>query len=256
MRLIPNFQQSAPLHPRSIVAISVMAAIALLVLRPPMPLHAHDGNDHGTNAIRTLTLSATGSIKSQPDMASISTGVTSEAVKARDALDDNNEAMARMMKSLKAAGLESSDIATSQFSVQPRYQHFKNGRTARIIGYRVSNSVRITVRDLDQLGAILDRVVTVGSNRISGIRFGLSDPDKTLDEARKDAMRAVLDKAALYARAADVRLGAIQSISEQANQHFPRPMEIRSMRAKSSVPIAPGQHTTNVTVHVKWALRE
>ncbi len=256
MRFIPNFQQSASAQPRPIVLIALMAAITLLVLGSPMPLHAHDGNGDGAIATRTLTLSATGSINSQPDMASISTGVLSEAVKARDALDDNNDAMARMMKSLKAAGLESRDIATSQFSVQPRYQHFKNGRAARIIGYRVSNSVRITVRNLDRLGTILDRVVTVGSNRISGIQFGLSNPDKTLDDARKDAMRAVLDKAALYAKAANVGLGEILSISEQANQNFPRPMAMRSMRVKSSVPIAPGQHTTKVTVHVKWALKK
>ncbi|MCP4933898.1 MAG: SIMPL domain-containing protein [bacterium] len=256
MRFLPNFQQSAPLQPRSLVAIATMAAVALLVLCQPKPLHAHDGDHDEAKAARTLTLSATGSISSRPDMANISTGVTSEAVKARDALDDNNDAMARMMKSLKAAGLESRDIATSQFSVQPRYQHFKNGRAARIIGYRVSNSVRITVRNLNQLGTILDRMVTVGSNRISGIQFGLQDPDKTLNDARKDAMRAVLDKAALYARAADVRLGDIVSISEQANRNFPRPMKMRSMRAKSSVPIAPGQHTSKVTVHVKWSLTE
>ena len=256
MRFIPIFQQSIPLQSRSMMAIAVMAAIALLIVGQPLPLHAHDEDNNGARLARTLTLSAIGSINSQPDMASISTGVMSEAVKARDALDDNNEAMARMMKSLKAAGLESRDIATSQFSVQPRYQHFKNGRAAKIIGYRVSNSVRITVRNLDKLGAILDRVVTVGSNRISGIAFGLQDPDKTLDDARKEAMRAVLDKAALYAKAADVRLGAILSISEQANQNFPRPIAMRAMRAKSSVPIAPGQHTTKVTVHVKWTLSE
>ncbi len=256
MRFFPNFQQFAPRQPRSIMAFATMAAIALLVFSQPLPLRAHDEDKDHVKPPRTMSLSATGSISTKPDMASISTGVTSEAVKARDALDDNNEAMARMMKSLKAAGLGDRDITTSQFSVQPRYQHFKNGRPARIIGYRVSNSVRITVRDLDQLGAILDRVVTVGSNRISGIQFGLLEPEKTLDDARKQAMRAALDKAALYAKAADVTPGSILSISEQASQNFPRPMQMRAIRAKSSVPIAPGQHTTKITVHVKWALGE
>lgn len=256
MRFSPKIQHSAPLQPRSIMVIATLAALALLVVAKPLPLLAHDSDQHSAKPERTLTLSATGSINSKPDKASISTGVSSQAVLARDALDDNNEAMSRMMKSLKAAGLEDRDIATSQFSVQPRYQHFKNGRAAKIIGYRVTNSVRITVRNLDRLGTILDRVVTVGSNRISGIQFGLSEPEKTLDDARRDAMRNVLDKAALYAKAADIRLGSILSISEQANQNFPRPVQMRAMRAKSSVPIAPGQHTTKVTVHVKWALTE
>ena len=253
MRFFPNFQQPSRLFA---LALPAIAAISLVLAAQPSILKAQDRDDRATKPTRTLTLSATGTIKTRPDMASINTGIQTEAVKARDALDDNSDIMARMMKSLKAAGLEDRDIATTQFSVQPRYQHFKNGRPRKIIGYRVVNSLSITTPDIEDLGAILDRLVSLGSNRIGGIQFGLKDPEKTLDEARKKAMQKVLDKAALYARAADVELGSILSISEQTSRHFPQPMKMRSMRASAPVPLAPGQHTTSVTVHVKWALVE
>ncbi len=233
-----------------------LAALFLLITPLSTPVSAQTPGIIGNGPARTLTLSATGSVDTKPDMASINTGIETEAVRARDALDDNNEIMARMMKSLKDAGLEDRDIATTHFNIAPRYQHFKNGRAAKIVGYRVTSSLRITVRNLDNTGRILDRLVTLGSNRISGIRFGLSHPDRERDKARLLAMRKVLDRADLYARAAHVRLGPITSISEQTTRTPPRAVSFRTARALSAVPLAPGQQKTSVTVHVTWALAE
>ncbi len=232
--------------------LAAPALAAVFLLAPLQTVMAQGGEKPPLK--RSMTLSATGSIDSRPDMASIRTGVETEAVKAADALEDNTEIMTRMLASLKQAGLEDRDIATTQFSVQPRYQHFKTGRAPRIIGYRVSNSVHITVRKLNELGTILDRLVTLGSNRISNIQFGISNPDNALDEARGEAMRKVLAKARLYAKAAGVNLGVITSIREQARS--PRPLAYRASRKRSAapVPIAPGQHKTSVTVHVTWSL--
>lgn len=244
------------ISPKYSVLFLPLALIAALALMTPMMANAQGALSKNDALVRTLTLSATGSIDTKPDVASISTGIETEAVKAGEALDDNNEVMARMMKSLKEAGLESRDIATTQFSVQPRYKHFKNGRAAKVIGYRVTNSLRITVRNLEGLGSILDRLVTFGSNRIGGIEFGLSDPNKALDKARVEAMREALDKATLYAKAANVVLGPITSISERTSRSPMSRVSYGKPRAMASVPIAPGQHRTSVTVNVKWALAE
>ncbi len=232
-----------------------MAVVAALLLSNILAVSARASSTSPGETTRTMTLSATGSVNSKPDMVTITTGIQTEAVRARDALDDNNDIMAAMLKSLKLAGLASRDIATTRFSVQPRYQRFKNGQVAKVSGYRVINSVRITVREINDLGDILDRLVTIGSNSINSIQFGLSSPEKALDDARRAAMRDVLDKAALYARAANVRLGSIISISEQANS-FPPPAMAYRARAMDAVPIAPGQHKTSVTVLVTWELED
>ena len=244
-----------PLKKPSLAALTLVL-IASVFLATPQIVKAQSTSSEKAKLVRTLSLSAVGAVNTKPDMASISTGIETGAVQARDALDDNSEIMARMMKSLKEAGLEDRDNTTTQFNIQPRYQHFKNGRPAKVIGYRVTNSLRITTRNLDELGPILDRLVTLGSNRISGIQFGLNDRDTSLDQARKEAMRQVLDKAELYARAANVTLGQITSIHEQTSNVSPRALSYRKKRSMAAVPIAPGQHTSRVTVHVKWALVE
>ena len=57
------------------------------------------------------------------------------------------------------------------------------GWTPRITGYEVSNLVTITVRDLDNFGAVLDAAVSAGGNQVSDIRFGFSNPQGMLDQA-------------------------------------------------------------------------
>jgi hypothetical protein len=216
------------------------------------PAHAISKDDR-----RTLAISASGTVKAPADIAHISTGVVSEAKTARAALDANTAAMARVVGELKSQGIEPKDIQTSNFAVFPRYQKNKDGVTQPIIiGYRVTNSVTITVRDLKGLGGILDSVVTLGSNKIGGIRFAIDDPTKLRDEARKRATANALRKAKLYAEAAGVGLGEILSINENVMSRPPRPMMARmAMEAKSaSVPIESGELSIEVQVNIVWQI--
>jgi uncharacterized protein YggE len=206
---------------------------------------------------RTISLTGTGTVTAPADTAQISTGVISEADTARQALDKNTAAMAKVVAELKGQGIESKDIQTTNFSVRPRFQRSKDGKAPKIIGYRVTNSVTIKVRDLKQLGAILDKVVTQGSNQIGGITFSLNDPTKLEDEARKRAMQDGIRKAKLYADAAGASLGKVVTIQEGFVASPPRPMAARAMlEAKAAdVPIEPGEQTLRAQVNVTWELK-
>lgn len=204
---------------------------------------------------RTMSLSATGTVFAKPDTAHISTGVVSDADTARSALDQNSAAMKRVISELKEQGLKPEDIQTTNFSVSPRYQHFKDNRPPKLIGYRVNNAVRIRVKDLKKLGAILDTVVTLGSNRIGGISFSISGAEELLDKARADAMTRVIARARLYAEAASVQLGEIVSIRESNIGRPPRPMMARAaFKAAEAVPIEAGEQSLQVRVDVSWEI--
>ena len=129
----------------------------------------------------TMTLIGVGEIKSQPDMAVIRLGVVRQAKSARSAIRANNAAMAKIIKTVMAAGIADKDIQTSRFSVRPVYTHFprkKNQphRPPIISGYSVSNNLAVIIRDLDIVGAVLDSVVTAGSNQIERHQFLNSKP--------------------------------------------------------------------------------
>lgn len=205
---------------------------------------------------RSVSVSATGMAKAQPDLAQISTGVVSEGETARAALSQNTDQMSKVVAALKQQGIDPKDIQTTDFSVHPRYQHSKDGAPPVIVGYRVVNSVRITVRDITDLGAILDKVVGMGANEIGGIEFSIDKPEALQDEARRQAMAAALAKAKLYAEAAGAKVGKVLTITEDMVTRPPRPVFARAaLEAKGAdVPIEAGEHTVQAQVHVTWEL--
>jgi uncharacterized protein YggE len=235
-----------------LVIVAALAAAALI--GPRSSMSASD------NALpRIVSISGLGEVKSPPDMATISTGVVSEAVSAKDALAKNNAAMAAVIAALKNAGIKEEDIQTSDFSVSPKYPPYQpNQTTQRIVGYTVSNNVTAHVKTLKNLGPILDALVQSGSNQIGGITFGIDEPKKVLDEARKKAVADARAKAELYAEAAGVSLGRVIHISEQTAITPPMPM-MRMARAElaqdASVPIAAGQQTVSATISITYEIQ-
>jgi len=208
---------------------------------------------------RTMSLTGTGTVYATPDKAIVSIGVYSEAKTAADALAQNNEAMQGVVDLLKAQGLEPRDIQTAQFSVQPRFTYPNNDRNqpAQLVGYTVTNEVRATVRDLSTIGTLLDQAVRVGSNRINDIRFAVSETDPLEDEARRLAVKDVMARAALYAEAAGIELGPIQSISEGGG-YQPQPRyraQFEAAAADSSVPIEAGEQSIEMQVTITWEIR-
>ncbi len=212
-----------------------------------------------------ISLSGTGVVRAAPDMATISTGVVTQAQNAREALDANTAAMEQLISVLREAGLESRDIQTSDFNVSPQYVYSErrdeNGYSLppQISGYQVSNTVTIAVRDLEVLGAVLDQAVSVGANTINGISFSVADPEKLLEEARRRAFADARTKATTYADAAGVTLGDIESITEQPDYMPPQPMmraAYADMEAAQSVPVEAGEATYSVTATVTWSIED
>lgn len=202
---------------------------------------------------RTISVSATGTVAAEPDLALISSGVVTEAETAREALTRNSAAMRKVIDGLKAAGIDPKDIQTVHFAVEPRYLQAKDGQSPRITGYRVINSVRITVRDVTRVGEILDGVVTLGANQAGSIMFDVSKAETLKDEARKQAIGNALRRAKLLAEAAGAKVGPVISIAEDVfGGGGPRPMATRM--SADAVPIEAGSKVLEVRVQVVWGL--
>ena len=203
---------------------------------------------------RTITVSASGQVAAEPDRARISSGVTTEAATARDALSKNTDAMKKVIAGLKASGIEAKDIQTTSFRVEPRYTRPKEGEAAVIDGYRVTNQVQVLSRNLERLGEILDQLVSLGANEMAGLSFEVSEAETLRDEARKEAVANALRRAKLYAAAAGAEVGEVLTIQEGGDMG-PRPMLMaRAMKAEA-VPLERGTETLEASVTVTWALK-
>lgn len=205
---------------------------------------------------RTVTVSAVGQVSAEPDQAAISTGIVAEAPTARAALDANSASMRKLIDGLKAAGIDSKDVRTVSFNINPRYQTFKDGRPPVISGYQVQNQVRIVVRSIDRVGPVFDTAVTLGANQMGGIEFIVGNAEVLKDEARKQAMANALRRAKLLAAAGGAEVGEVLAIAEDIGQPQGRPLvAARSTMASDQVPIEHGSQQLEARVNVTWALK-
>ncbi|RUP11002.1 SIMPL domain-containing protein [Hyphomicrobium sp.] len=240
---------SAP-RSRIIVSLLNIALASGFLVTQATVLHAEDKVME-----RTITVSATGTAEAEPDRARITSGVTTEAKTAREALAANSETMSKVIAELKAGGIDPKDIQTAAFNVEPVMDFSKDGQPPVLRGYRVSNQVVVYVRELGKLGEILDQIVNAGANQIQGLTFEVSKEDTLKDEARKEAIANALRRAKLLATAAGAEVGNVIQISEETTSSGPVTYAPRMAKAAMAAPIETGTSTLEARVTVTWALK-
>jgi len=197
-----------------------------------------------------------GRVTVAPDYAQIASGVSTRGKTVKEASDANSKTMAAIIKALLESGVTQNDVQTSRFSVQPVYVPPAPNTEPKLAGYSVSNQLRAKIRQIDKLGEILDRLIAAGATDVGNIAFLVSDPSKALDQAREAAIADARRKAEVYARAAGIRLGQVEWITE-ASGFGPVPLRGQGASgARAAVPIATGDDTLEVTVTVGFTIAQ
>ena len=206
---------------------------------------------------RVITVTGEGQVDAVPDMAVISLGVTHEAKEAKVAMTATSQDVARVLERLSAMGIEPRDLQTSRFSLNPVWdnRNSSTGQPPRITGFSASNAVTVRLRDMAALGSILDDVISEGANHFNGLQLSLQESKPLKDEARGLAVADAMERAALFAQAAGVTLGPVQSISENGGGGRPVMMEMSAMR-HGGAPIAAGEVTVSASVTMVFLILE
>jgi uncharacterized protein YggE len=230
-------------------AAGLAAGFLALAILEPAPAHAQARDV--AFATTTLDLAAGGEAKAAPDMASLTVSAQSTASTAREAMRANAQKMTAVIAALERAGVASRDLQTSSLSLEPQYAAEDQGRPARLTGYQASNEVTVTVRDLASLGPVVDAAAGAGAANIGQIGFGLANPVSAQNTARIAAVKALQDKAALYAQAVGYHIVRLVNLSEGGGYGTgpPRPMGMATMRmAAAPTPVEPGEMTVRIDI--------
>lgn len=209
----------------------------------------------------SITINATADAKVKPDLAVVSAGVVTNALTAKKANEENRTKMTALFKTLKEAAIAEKDIQTSNYSVSPQYA-YENNRTPRITGYQVNNMVTVKIRDMEKIGAVMDALITVGGNQLSGPSFTVDEPESFLDTARAEAVKKAVDRANLYANAAGLKIVKVTGISEGGGYMPPQPYmmnkvamaEAESAGAAAPMPVAAGEMNLQASVSMSFEL--
>jgi hypothetical protein len=205
---------------------------------------------------RTITVSGNGKVYLTPDVAYISIGVQSQNENVGDALTANNTKSQEVSKALQDLGVQAKDIQTTNFNIYPVPQTDAEGKPKPTL-FTVDNSVNVTVRDLSQLGKLLDGVVRSGANTINGINFDVVDRSKAVSEARRLAVEDARKQADEIAVAAGVSIDSLQTMSLNINSG-PGPLydaKAVGAGASSQVPISAGQLMISVDVFASYTIK-
>jgi hypothetical protein len=208
--------------------------------------------------IPLVTVGGHGSVNVPPDTASVTIGVDIIEPTLAEAQERATAQATAVIEAVKAAGIADEDIQTEYYSVNILRDYSENADPTQITGFEIINQLRVTVRDTDGLGEILDAAVGAGANSIYGVNFFVDDQTEAQREARVEAVENARVKAEELAAAAGMTLGPIVSISEGAAPII-SPVYGRGgggmAMADAAVPIEPGSTTVGVDVVVTYELR-
>jgi len=172
-------------------------------------------------SFRSFTVTGEGSITAIPDIVQFSLGVITQGDTNLAATQQSNTEKANAaIAFLKEQGVEQKDITTKNYSVEPRYQYYNCSRgdtlcpPPDIVGYTVSQTVQVKVRDFNIIGELLSGVIEKGANTVSQLSFTIDDSTQIQNEARGKAVDQAKDKAQALAKAGGFRVGRLLSIQE------------------------------------------
>lgn len=226
------------------LALAIVGIVVGLFARPALAQQVGGGNTP-----RQVTVVGNGEVLGTPDTATVQVGVETQSATSQEALAQNNSQVQALIAKLKELGIDEKDIQTSNFSVSPTYN--ETGR--EITGYRVANSVSVTIRELAKAGALLDEVVKLGANSIYGISFSVADTTALTAQARDKALAEAKVKAEQLARASGATLGQVLAISENVGAAAPV-MYRQAADAASNVPVQAGQQSISLQIQVTYEL--
>ena len=241
-----------------------MSFIGLLMALLALPSSAW-GADGTKPETPTLTVAGTGSLTVTPDTAFVTVGMETAGKSLSQAQRENSAVMQKVMERLRALKIDKERIQTSSFMVTPQYRpspkHPAETPPAppEIIGYRISNTVTVEVRDLEKVATVIEEALTAGANHFQGLEWALRDEQPGRLNALKIAAVKAREKATALSETLHVNLVRLVTVNEAGHVIRPMPYAGLSMRemAPASVapPVSPGEMKVEATVTLIYEIK-
>jgi uncharacterized protein YggE len=241
-----------------VILAGAVSVVALAGSDPSAPATAYSSGAGSEQS--AIWVSGAGEVTVIPDIAVLSLGVESEEATVQEAMDEAAVVMDRVMSTLLDKGIVEKDIQTQWFNVYPVRKWTEWDDT--IIGYEVTNTVTVKIRDVDATGQIIDAVAKAGGDliRIQGVSFTVDDPSSYYAEARAEAVADATAKAKQLADLSGVQLGKPFYISEgggYTSNPIYRDYEMMSFEGGSipTTSISPGETQITLTVQMAFNIQ-
>jgi hypothetical protein len=211
-----------------------------------------------------ISTTGQGELKVQPDSMRGEIGVEVQAKTLEGARAEQARKMTAILKALEDLGLANLETQTSQLHVFPVYEaQPPAGRTAKVVGFRARNSVRVTLLGSapeqlgEQVASIVDAGVKAGANVVEGVSFFLAKPRGVQEKALTLAVQDAERNAQVMAKAAGVKAMRLHSLDGSPGFFSPIFLERAAFAmsaggADVATPVEPGEITISAQVTAKY----
>jgi hypothetical protein len=239
---------------------TLLATLALFVFALPL---AAQGGGGDQPKIPTITVSGSGEVHVDPDLAVVRLGVLAQDEDASAAQQEANRVARGILDGVEALGVPAEAVQTSRLVLSPVYDQPRpqdRSREPRISAYRASNVVRVRLADLTRVGPVIDAAVKAGANQVEGVDFQLEDDSAARQEALTKAVEEARAKAATIASALGVSLGPVLEANEGGVSidvpRFSAGPRMLAMEARSSepTPVSAGEITVSAQVTLRFRI--
>jgi uncharacterized protein YggE len=245
-----------------LVATMSLLLFAVFIANTASPAPAAMAREEGLSVAgsHSVTVVGEGTVSIEPDIATASIGVEVVRPSVREASVAAQTIMEEVQAALLSQSIDGVDIQTRHFSIFA--ERFGPGGLLNEdeVRYRVSNTVFITIRELESIGDVLDAAIEAGANNIYGVDFSLANPATVESEAREQAVVDAHSKAEELAELIGVGVGEVMGISEIIGQgggffggNFSR-MAMSEMGGGAG-PISPGELNLTMQLQITYELR-
>lgn len=203
---------------------------------------------------RQVTVVGSGEVEGVPDTVTAEIGIEVVGPDVTAAMNQTSERQRAVIDALKARGIDTEDISTTEVSLQPQY-----GDNSAITGYRAANSIAVKIREPDAASSTLATAIAAGGNatRVNSVSYSIEDDSSLVSDARSRAFNDARNRAQQYAELSGLSLGRVISISEAPGGATPPPPVAapapRGAMA-ADVPLEPGRQSIEFSVTVVWEL--
>ena len=206
-----------------------------------------------------VEITASETVQSEPDQATVGAGVTTRAPTAVAAMRDNAAKMERVLARLASLGIARRDVQTSGISLNPQYRYNNDNTPPAFLGYDATNQVSVILRDVGKVGPTLDALVAAGANNVSGPFFSREDDKAQRGAAREAAFKTAEEQARAYARMAGFAGVRLLSVEETLQRGGPIPFDAANrnmiqVTGAKVTPIEPGRVGTSVQLTAKYEM--
>ena len=221
-----------------------------------------------TETENTITVSDTGEIYAKPDLALTTFSVVNEAKTVAEAMSENAKKMNAVIDSVKKQGVEDEDIKTINFNIYPRYEYQREGMEVYsypagrrvLVGYEVTQSLEVKIRDMTKIGEILQGATDAGANQVGELQFTIDKQDELKAQAREEAIKKAKAKAEELASQLGIKLTRIVNFSEGVSVPYYYDYALKEAVGMGGEPapspqIETGENKISVTVTITYEIR-